>query len=116
MAFNISEEMLENQAIQALVEENKSLKALLAKWKPEIEIEYDSFEGTMTVTIQQNGFSAQYTLNKQEVENSNSNNKIQVFTDSLINDIYFAMVRDLITPRIEALEANRVQLKHVGKW
>lgn len=116
MAFNISEEMLENQAIQALVEENKSLKALLAKWKPEIAIEYNSDSGEMTATIQQNGFSAQYSLTKAEVENSDSHNKIISFTDSLISDIYYAMVRDLITPRVEALEANRKALKNAGKW
>lgn len=116
MAFNISEEMLENQAIQALVEENKSLKALLTKWKPEIEIEYDSISGEMTATIVQNGFSAQYKLNEVEVKNLDSPNKVHAFTESLINDIYFAMIRDMITPRIESLEANREQLKNVGKW
>lgn len=116
MSSPIMEELLENQTIHNLVADNKALKEQLAKWQPDINVSYDINTGSMIATITQNNMVASYSLSKEQVEEFDVATKVDSFVRSLIGDIYYKMVKDQITDRIVALDANRIALKTTGKW
>lgn len=113
--LTVTEEMLENTTIASLVEENQRLTAELAKWKPEINIEFNNNTKELVVEIVQ-GVKAQHLLYQKDwLDWNTTKTKADIIATELA-DIQINFIKERIAPALVSVDKAIEQLKEKGHW